>query len=294
MYQPERNAFWLDRETHPTQRFSVIGACAEPMEMTGSDAQAQIDEFLEALAVDADIDVPFSWRPGLVGYLDYELSAPKFGFADRAMVFDHDARETYFVGLFEDETDFKHWHNAALLRLSLIGGQLGQYRHRHERFSQVGETRLRHSPAAYLLNIAQAHAAIRRGDVYQICLTNELSAESSIDPLEAFLRLREANPAPYATFIRFGDTAVVSASPEQFLAIDASGQISSKPIKGTRRRGATDAEDQALREELASDPKERAENLMIVDLMRNDFSVVAEPESVAVENLFEVETYASV
>lgn len=294
MYQAEPNAFWFDRETHPSHRFSVIGASAGQINLEGDKPFEALDEQLAALAVDEDIDVEFDWRPGLVGYLDYELAAPRFGFVDRALVFDHDKRETIFVGLFEDEASFTHWHHAALLRLSLIGGQYGQYRHAHQDFAQAGSTRIRHDADAYLARIARAQEHIRRGDVYQICLTNQIEAESSIDPLEAFLRLREASPSPYSTFMRFGDVALVSASPEQFIRVDSARQISSKPIKGTRRRGEDEQQDEALRQELLGDPKERAENLMIVDLMRNDFSAVAEADSVSVPKLFDVETYASV
>lgn len=294
MYQGERNVFWFDRETHPTNRFSVIGATSDPISFDSSDVFAGIDAELAKITSQDDASLAFDWRPGLVGYIDYEAESPRFAFADRAVVFDHDRRETIFVGLFNDEADFVRWHHAALLRLSLIGGQYGKFRHEHRDDTQVGETRLRHSSADYLALIERAQEHIRRGDVYQICLTNEISAETRIDSLEAFLRLREANPAPYSNFLRFGEEAVVSASPEQFLHISAHRQISSKPIKGTRPRSKDTAEDAALSEELRNNVKERAENLMIVDLMRNDFSAVAEADSVAVTKLFDIESYASV
>lgn len=294
MYRGEQNVFWFDRETHPSSRFSVIGAMGDPISLAATDPFATIDKHLAKIATEDDGSLAFDWRPGLVGYLGYESQESRLAFVDRAVVFDHDARETVFIGLFETEADFVRWHHAALLRLSLIGGQFGKFRHEHREAIQDGDTRLRHSPPEYLSLIEKAQEHIRRGDVYQICLTNELAAKSTIDPLEAFLRLRELNPAPYSNYVRFGDEAVVSASPEQFLQINKDRLISTKPIKGTRPRSQDTAEDQALSEELRNNSKERAENLMIVDLMRNDFSAVAEADSVSVTKLFDIESYASV
>jgi len=109
-----------------------------------------------------------------------------------------------------------------------------------------------------------------------------------------FLRLREQNPAPYSAFLRLGERTVVCASPEQFLCATANGSISSKPIKGTRRRGKNPQEDSEIVAELAANEKERAENLMIVDLIRNDLGRVCQVGTVEVPKLFDVETYATV
>ena len=182
---------------------------------------------------------------------------------------------------------------AALLRFALVGGQQAQYRDL-KAGGEIWAPMLRHSAGDYLALIEQAQAHISAGDVYQLCLTNQIRIETSVDPLLTFLRLREQNPAPYAGFLRVDGTSVVSASPEQFLSIDGSGWLSSKPIKGTRRRGANPIEDAEIAQELSSNEKERAENLMIVDLMRNDFGRVCEVGTVDVPKLFEVETYATV
>jgi aminodeoxychorismate synthase component I len=143
-----------------------------------------------------------------------------------------------------------------------------------------------------MIEAAQEHISI--GDVYQVCLTNELTLNAVEDPLAVFMRLRKNNPAPYAAFLKIGDTAIASSSPEQFLKVLPSGEISTKPIKGTRPRGATPEADSAIALELQSDQKERAENLMIVDLMRNDIGKVSRVGTVAVPKLFEIETYATV
>ena len=118
--------------------------------------------------------------------------------------------------------------------------------------------------------------------------------EHDADPLKTFLTLRQQNPAPYGSYVKVGNREIVSSSPEQFLKVTASGKISSKPIKGTRPRSQVPAEDELLAKELRENEKEQAENLMIVDLMRNDLGRICEPGSVTVEKLFDVESYATV
>ncbi|WP_298226831.1 anthranilate synthase component I family protein [Gryllotalpicola sp.] len=154
-----------------------------------------------------------------------------------------------------------------------------------------GEWRLTRSE--YLAAVHSCVAAIARGDAYQLCLTDQATLVAGAEPLDAFVALLAASPTTTAGFIRAGDFALASASPEEFLAVAASGRVTSSPIKGTRRRGTTPEDDARLRAELAADPKERAENLMIVDLVRNDLARVAELGTVAVTRLLDVETYAT-
>lgn len=291
LHANDQNAFWLDREAHPTDQFSVIGASTH---LIDGDDLGQLRKHLGGLSqiVESAEEIPFSWRPGLVGFLNFE---GQVGFleVDRAMVFDHQARHMYFVGYFESRDDFERWHHAGLLRLGLTGGQVAQYV--HERSHQVvpGKATLSHSSEEYQKLIAEAQEHIKAGDVYQLCLTNQISIPHEIDPLIAFLQLRKLNPAPYSTYFKLGSLALVSASPEQFLKLE-NRVMSSKPIKGTRPRSDDAQQDAEIAAELASNTKERAENLMIVDLMRNDFARVSDPESVSVPKLFEVESYSTV
>jgi para-aminobenzoate synthetase len=152
--------------------------------------------------------------------------------------------------------------------------------------------------AGYLASIRSLQEAILRGETYEACLTNEarVSAEDAAgaDPLLVYRILRRTNPAPYAAFLRFPQATLLSASPERFLKLDAEGNLACRPIKGTRRRGATPGEDEALRADLASHPKDRSENLMILDLVRNDFGRVCAPGTVRVPEAMAVEAHPAV
>jgi aminodeoxychorismate synthase component I len=278
------NAFWLDREFNQSTPISVIGAGLPAANLPMAEALNHKHE---------DLNLPFDWRPGLVGFYEYEGN-PRFLNVDRAMVFDHANRKMYLIGLFESRDDFQHWCNAAFLRLGLIGGELAAYRLKASATTGSASASLRHGAGEYLSMISRAQQHIAAGDVYQICLTNRIDISHAADPLYVYLQLRETNPAPYAAFIRVGESSLVCSSPEQLIKVSPSGLVSTKPIKGTRPRGADAAEDEALASELASNEKERAENLMIVDLMRNDIGRVALADSVRVSKLFEIESYATV
>ena len=150
----------------------------------------------------------------------------------------------------------------------------------------------------YLAAFARVQERLHAGDTYEVNLTHRLEVASGLDPLAAYLRLRELNPAPYAGFLQHdvpGARAwLLSSSPERFATIGADRVLETKPIKGTTPRSDDPAQDAAHRERLAADPRYRAENLMIVDLLRHDVASVCEVGSVEVPQLMEVESYASV
>jgi len=145
---------------------------------------------------------------------------------------------------------------------------------------------------------ARAVEHIRRriiaGDLYQACLTHCIELPFAGDPWAFYGALRARNPAPFAAYLELPGMTLAGSSPERFLRAGPNGALESRPIKGTRPRGATRAEDLRLRAELAASQKDRAENLMIVDLVRNDLGRVAATGSVRVSELFAIESYATV
>jgi para-aminobenzoate synthetase len=149
-------------------------------------------------------------------------------------------------------------------------------------------------PPDYAAAFAAVQEQLRAGNSYEVNLTYRERVSSPEDPRDVYLRLRASNPAPYAGYLQHHGVHLLSSSPERFATIDRDGWLETKPIKGTTPRGATPEEDERLRLALAADPKCRAENLMIVDLLRNDLSMVCEPGTVTVPVLMDVESYPSV
>ncbi|WP_173923894.1 aminodeoxychorismate synthase component I [Agromyces sp. Marseille-P2726] len=260
-----------------------------------------------------DADHDLAARLGWYGWFGYELGAQlndvpasdaetpdaAFLFVDRAIVFDHAARTMQLVWCQADETDAAAaaWADDLESRfLALDPGRtvLDRPAAVEGDRRQPPTVRWRHSPERYAELIGECQAAIVRGDAYQLCLTNRVDVDVRPDPAATYLALRASSPSHHGGLLRFGEFALLSASPEQFLLVDADGFVTTKPMKGTRPRGNDTAADLALRRELVESEKERAENLMIVDLMRNDLGRIAELGSVSVPSLLEVEEYAHV
>jgi para-aminobenzoate synthetase len=270
-----------------------------------------------------ETDLPIDLPGGYVGYFGYglksSLGSPNrlqadtpdacFMAATRIVAFDHLARRAFVVGLVAPGEPAEP-----------VAAEVDELCRRLEASSPRAEDDPAHSgvePArpgaepptstahpdlvdmaldesAYLAAVATAQRELVAGESYELCLTNRLTVEvGEVDPFEVFTRLRRLNPAPFGAFLRFGELAVLSTSPERFLRIGG-GRVESRPVKGTRPRGAGPAEDARLREELRRSVKDRAENLMIVDLLRNDLSRVCEVGSVEVEELFGLETHPHV
>jgi para-aminobenzoate synthetase len=154
------------------------------------------------------------------------------------------------------------------------------------------------TPEEYGEAFDRVQEQLHAGNSYEVNLTYRLETVSDLEPLAAYLRLRTVNPAPYAGYLQHdvpGHRAwLLSSSPERYALVTADRVLETKPIKGTTPRGATPEEDEAARHRLATDPKFRSENLMIVDLLRNDLSMVCEPGTVEVPVLMDVESYPSV
>ena len=143
----------------------------------------------------------------------------------------------------------------------------------------------------YEAAVRRAVEYVHAGDCFQVNISQRLLAPLREHPLELYGRLRRLNPAPFAAYFDLGDFQILSASPERFLRVHPDGEVETRPIKGTRPRGRTPEEDAALVRDLATSPKDRAENVMIVDLLRNDIGKVCEYGSVRVPRVCEVETF---
>jgi para-aminobenzoate synthetase len=300
LFGAERGRFWLDGQAG--SRFSFLGAGSRLItHRVGG------PPFLDRLAgllrepVEVPAGLPFEFTLGWVGYLGYELKAETGGSAahrsptpdaallqaDRMLAIDHHAGRAWLLSTVD-------WVDGAARRLRDLPPDPPPAVPPLVDATELGWLTARHGRAEYLERIECCLAAIAAGDSYELCLTNELSAPLAVDPLRTYRLLRRISPVPYGALLELPGVAVLSASPECFLAVGADGVVESRPIKGTRPRGATPAQDAALRRELATDPKDRAENVMIVDLVRNDLGRVCAPGSVRVPRLCAVETYAPV
>jgi para-aminobenzoate synthetase len=278
-----------------------------------------LDDELRRRATPTPAGLPFDFNLGYVGCLGYELKAETGGqaahradtpdaaliFADRMLALDHEEGTSYLLALSDDGGDAgaRAWLEHASRRLLELPRQDAASRPPAAVAEALvgmtdptarGLVHPRHDRGAYLDRIAHCLEEIRDGESYEVCLTNAVSAPMAIEPRRTFSRLRRSSPVPYGALLEFPDVAILSASPERYLTVGRDRVVESKPIKGTRPRGATLADDEALHDDLAANAKDQAENLMIVDLIRNDLNRVCEIGSVHVPKLFDVETYAPV
>ncbi len=256
---------------------------------------------------------------GAVGYLGYETiryfeprvpAAPQdtlglpeavFLFVDSMLVFDHLERTIAVVSHVhvEDGVPLERAYAEAVERIERLVDRL-----RRPPVVPVGsgpvdpetvEQRLRphFDRATYVAMVERAKEYIAAGDIIQVVLSQRQEVETGAHPFTIYRALRRINPSPYMYYLRFGDDALIGASPEMLVRVDGR-VLSTHPIAGTRRRGRTPEEDVALAEELAADEKERAEHIMLVDLARNDIGRVAAPGTVHVPRLMAIERFSHV
>lgn len=332
LFADEEYAFWLDSSQAEAglSRFSFMGSGSGPLsKVIRYDTETKRLEIIreekteyrrgsifEYLAQElayyrvASPDLPFDFNCGYVGYFGYELkgecgaqnvhSSPlpdaMFIFADRLIVFDHAENVMYFVCFVprQDSQSAQNWFNVLEQQLQTLSPLSAGASLPRQYEDQPLYFHLTRPYTTYLHDIQACKYYLTRGDSYEVCLTNTLETVSHREPLALYRNLRRLNPAPYAAFFRFDEIGILSSSPERFLRIDRQRMVEAKPIKGTSRRGTTAPEDQHLRAALASSEKTRAENLMIVDLLRNDLGRVCEVGSVHVPGLMNVESYRTV
>ncbi len=326
-------SFFLDSGMDPRKlgRYSIIGS--DPflvLKTRGSNITLiQGDEtksltgnpfdVLEDLLGDYRLDfhtplVPFIG--GAVGYLSYDLchfierlpstavddlNLPEcyLGFYDLALAFDNLENKTYIVSTGFPEIKWAKRMSKAVKRLNEIKNRLanisGIGASKVYKSSPIKEVTLRgnFTHQEYVKAVDKARQYIIAGDIFEVNLSQRFEAELSITPYDLYKRLRQINPAPFACYLGFDGVSVVSASPERFLRLQGDW-VETRPIKGTRRRGKTPQEDEVLANELLNSPKDRAENIMIVDLERNDLGRVCRYGTVRVTELAILEVFPTV
>ncbi|HEX3784174.1 MAG TPA: aminodeoxychorismate synthase component I [Pseudonocardiaceae bacterium] len=256
--------------------------------------------------------LPFDHTCGYVGYFGYELKAEcgssnkhhsanpdaQWIFADRTVTVDHEQNRTYVLALRDGTARTTgaadDWLHSAVTTLTGLPAARPLVRWATTSDPEVVQPWLTRDRDTYVADVEACRRKLLDGESYEICLTNSARIPIASTGIDFYRQLRRANPAPYGAYLRFGAMEVACSSPERFLRIDRDGIVESKPIKGTVRRGRTPAEDERLREELTTSTKTFAENLMIVDLLRNDLGRVCEISSVHVPRLMAAETYATV
>lgn len=310
------DGFWLHSGTpdpaRPGRARHYLGPGA-PVELGApvlETLRVELDRPAPELDPDADPGAP-EFRLGLVGWFEYELYGETLGLpvstdrsparllrADRALVVDADTAEAELIAVGAAwEGELAQWRDqsAAALAAEAESASIPPLDLAGEVPGTTVGVPIAVDDASYLAQIRACQQAIVDGDSYLLCLTTRIELPGiHPDPVTLFEALARQSPAHHAGLIRIGDTALVSSSPERFLAVDRERRVSTSPIKGTRPRGADAAADDALRAELLVSEKERAENLMIVDLMRNDLARVCEVGSVEVTRFLSVESYAQV
>jgi len=268
---------------------------AEPM--------ALVQEIL-GRQLDAIPELPFAG--GALGYWSYDLgrryhhvsdsisinNAPpvmEIGIYDWAIIVDHQQANARLVSRLRYPETEKRLGQI----IARIATAMAKVSAQKLTFSVIGKIQPDLSREDYRVAFEKVKAYLKEGDCYQVNLAQRFSAQAKGDAFEAYLAMRDSNPAPYSAYLEFPELKILCASPERFLKVQQD-RVETKPIKGTRPRSDDAVEDRRLSEELRNHPKDRAENLMIVDLLRNDLSRSCEVGSVRAPKLFEVESFANV
>ncbi|MFG2475249.1 chorismate-binding protein [Streptomyces fagopyri] len=282
--------------------------------------RASVFDYLKRQLAGRRVDatgLPFDFTGGYVGYFGYEVKADCGSpnrhrsatpdacwlFADRLIAVDHQEGFTYAVALAEDtpaaSREAADWLDGALEQLSLVRAE------RADRAPRPGTVPagpglgaavpwLVRDRETHLADIEACRRELRAGNSHAICLANAARLPAPYDPYDFYRVLRRIDPAPYGAFLRFGYLDVAGSSPERFLRITRDGVAEAGPVKGTAPHGAGPLEDARPRDAPASDTRARAENLMVVDLLRNDLGRVCRTGTVRVPRLMATESYATV
>jgi para-aminobenzoate synthetase len=334
LFGEAENAFWLDSADAPTRlaQCSYLGTstgadgclleydvgAGEVSVQRGGVETVEHKSIFDLLAREMDrfaVEPPGELARGLVGgyvgYLGYECKADcgspnlhssdmpdaALMLANRVVAVDHVRRKTYLLAVGrEDDIEIDPWLDmaqeavtAALADPPAPVPTPAPADPPDQVSFQSGRGR-----EQYLADIAASQAELAAGESYEVCLTDQFSTTASPDPFVLYRHLRHSNPAPFAAYLKFGERAVVSSSPERFLSVDRERRVEARPIKGTISRSDDPVVDAGRRAELGEDEKTKAEHLMIVDLLRNDVGRVCDVDSVRVPELMVIEPYATV
>ena len=262
--------------------------------------EESIFDFLKANRPRWDYDetLPFDFQLGYIGYFGYELkkdtenvsnkhsySHPDayLKYCDRALVYDHLEKKLYLLS-YGDDLDWKE----DIKKILDEDLKIKKEREEKRKFPKLKFVK---DKKTYTEDILKIKELIRAGETYEVCLTNRLDIFDKIDGKKYYMELRDKSPGQYSAFLPLEELKIASSSMERFLRVDKDKIVSTKPIKGTIKRGESKEEDERLIEELRSEEKTKSENLMIVDLLRNDLGKFCEIGSVEVPKLMDVETY---
>ncbi|MGV3714180.1 anthranilate synthase component I family protein [Pseudolysinimonas sp.] len=293
--------FWLDSGAHGVHVLGAGTRILPPRRAVLDTLRAELArEPIELYRAYPGFD---GFRLGLVGWVGYEVREETTGVAvtrrsrhpeaaflrvDRALAIDVERGTADLLALGDEWTgDLAAWRDDVERRLADPPAARAVP-------ASDATVRWRDDEATYLANVRACLDAIREGETYQICLTTTAEVDGDFDDVASYLALRATSKSHHGGFLRIAGTSLLSASPERFLEVDAEGLVRTRPIKGTRPRATIETVDQELAVELEESEKERAENVMIVDLMRNDLSRVCDLGSVAVTSLLAVESYPAV
>lgn len=296
-WHPVETVEYKNGRTMVTNRDQQLSLSGDPF--------AILRERMQAYGADItdDPDLP-PFQGGAAGYFGYDLAraierlparaqdsatmpAMAVGIYDKVYAYDHAQNKAWFIVLAADEMQAQA-HFAHFRRLTAVARPPG-------RTTPAPQWRPRESVEGYKAKLSRVIEYIKAGDIFQANLSQQFTAvmPPGFDPFAHYCVLRTVNPAPFAAYINAGNVTIASASPERFLSLHDRA-VETRPIKGTRPRMPDPAADAAMVADLMSSAKDRAENAMIVDLLRNDLSKVCDDQSVTVPQLCALESFASV
>ncbi|MEA2137902.1 MAG: para-aminobenzoate synthetase [Solirubrobacteraceae bacterium] len=328
LFADREHAFWLDSSRADAQlsRFSFMGAAVGELgaevryrvrERRVTVTRGGVDETHDetifaylsrelARLHSACPELPMDFNGGFVGYLGYECKADCGArdahraelpdafllLADRVVAIDHEIGRTHLLALSVATGDAtaERWLDATAAALA----QLPAHDEPADDEPAPIDFELDRGREHYMANVEACKRLLEAGESYEICLTNRIALAPQRDTLALYRVLRRVNPAPYGAYLRMREGAVLSSSPERFLRVRRDRSVETKPIKGTARRYAEPGADARARDGLLASVKDRAEHLMIVDLLRNDLGRISQIGSVYVAKLMDVESYENV